>query len=90
MADKRKNESDKLGTMRSFEEYCVRVFPIETERRRFDSNDPSVLGKAVADRVIKSTRPLPSLIADRRGRADREIVAALIPQTVRRQTNPDH
>ena len=73
MADKRKNESGELGTMRSFEEYCVKVFPNETERRRFDSNDPAALGKAVADRVIKSTRPLPSLIADRRGRVNREI-----------------
>ena len=90
MADKRKNESGRLGTMRSFEEYCVKVFPNETERRRFDSNDPSALGKAVADRVIKSTRSLPSLIADRRGRVNPEIVAALIPQTVRRQIKPDH
>ena len=66
MADKRKRGSGELGTMRSFKEYHARVFPNETERRRFESNDPSALGKAVADRVIKNTRARPSLIAGRR------------------------
>lgn len=67
MADKRESESGGLGMMRSFEEYCARVFPNETERRRFDSNDPSALGKAIADRVIESTRARSSLVVDRRG-----------------------
>ena len=53
------------------EEYHARVFPNETERRRFESNDPSALGKAVADRVIKSTRARPSLVAGRRGSSAR-------------------
>lgn len=67
MANKRKTESGELGTMRSFEEYRARVFPNETERRRFESSDPSALGKAVADRVIKSTRVQRSVVAGRRG-----------------------
>lgn len=71
MADKRESESGGLGTMRSFEEYRARVFPNETERRRFDSNDPSALGKAIADRVIESTRARPSLVAGRRGSSAR-------------------
>ena len=66
MADKSKSESGELGTMQSFEEYRARVYPNETDRRRFDSKDPSALGKAVADRVIKSTRARPSLVAGRR------------------------
>ena len=71
MAEERKTESGELGTMRSFDEYHARIFPNETERRRFESNDPSALGKAVADRVIKSTRARPSLVAGRRGSSAR-------------------
>ena len=67
MTDERESESGGLGTMRSFEEYRARVFPNETDRRRFDSNDPSTLGKAVADRVIERTRARPSLVRGRRG-----------------------
>ena len=67
MADKHKSENGKLGTMRSFEEYHARVFPNETERRRFDSDDPSVLGRVVADRVIEKTKAQLSLVAPRRG-----------------------
>ena len=67
MANKHKTESGKLGTMRSFEEYHARVFPNETERRRFESSDPSALGKAIADRVIKSARARRSRVAGRRG-----------------------
>ena len=67
MAGKRASESGELGTMRSFEEYRARVFPKETDRRRFDSNDPSALGKAVADRVIERTRAQSSLVASQRG-----------------------
>lgn len=67
MADKRKRGSGELGTMRSFEEYHARVFPNETERRRFEANGPSALGKALADRVIKNTITRPSLVARRRG-----------------------
>ena len=65
MADRRESESGELGTMRSFEEYRAKVFPKETDRRRFDSNDLSALGKAVADRVIERTRAQPSLVASR-------------------------
>ena len=67
MADRRESESGELDTMRSFEEYRARVFPKETDRRRFDSNDPAALGKAVADRVIERTRAQPSLVTGRRG-----------------------
>ena len=66
MADRRESESGELGTMRSFEEYLAKVFPKETDRRRFDSNDPAALGKAVADRVIERTRARPSLVGGRR------------------------
>ena len=66
MANKRKNESGELGTMRSFEEYRAKVYPNETDRRRFDSDDPVALGKAVADRVIKSTRARSALLFGRR------------------------
>lgn len=66
MANKPKNKSRELGTMRSFEEYLAKVYPNETDRRRFDSDDPAALGKAVADRVIKSMRARPALLVGRR------------------------
>ena len=71
MANERKPGSSALGTMRSFEEYHARVFPSETERRRFESDDPSVLGRVVADRVIKRMRARPSLVAGQRRSLER-------------------
>ena len=45
MTNERESESGGPGMMRSFEEYRARVFPNETDRRRFDSND-RILGVA--------------------------------------------
>ena len=72
MANERKPRPGELGTMRSFEEYHARVFPRETERRRFESDDPAVLGRVVADRVIKRMRAHPSLVAGHRRPLEKE------------------
>ena len=44
------------GTIRSYEEYLARFFPNEVERQRLASHDPSILGKAIADRAIEDAR----------------------------------